>query len=405
MSVFAIVSEYNPFHNGHKYQIQQAKALGASHIIAIMSGNFVQRGDVAIMDKHTRANCALMNGIDLVIELPTPYAVSCAQTFAKRSVYIADSLNCVDKLCFGSESGNIDELILASNIANSEEVEAEIKNQLSLGVSYPKALSMSIKKNYSDINPLIFSSPNNILALEYINALKEYNSSIAPITVKRSVKHDSKEIEDDIASASFIREMMYNRDKEYLNYIPSNTRKIIDEAFIRNTAPAQLQNLERAILYKLRISDKEQLSKIPDISEGLENRILEYVKTVTSLNSLLDSVKTKRYTYVRIKRIILSAFLELTQDIQQTKPTYVKVLGFNDKGLELLSIIKSKSKLPIIVRCNDVKHLSDTAKYLYNFESKATDIYSLATPNILSGGLEYTTSPAKGVREDYENGT
>lgn len=395
MLISAIISEYNPFHNGHKFLIDKIRELGTTHVVAIMSGNFVQRGDVAIANKRDRTKSALLNGVDLVIELPTPYAMSCAETFAKNAVFIANSLGCIDYLCFGSESGSIDDLSKAADISYSDNIQSEIRNQLLSGVSYPKAKVTAINQIYEDIDTELFSSPNNILAIEYIHALNKLNSSIKPITICRNINHDSDKIYKNIASASLIRKMMYNDNSDYNSFIPQSTWNIYHNLNLDGFFPSKLDYLDRVVLYKLRNCTHEYLHKIPDVSEGLENRILNCVNTANSINSLLDMIKTKRYTYVRIRRIILSCLLGLTRELQSSAPPYLRVLGFNDRGIQIMNKIKHLSSLPIVIRASDIYNLDKSAQTLYSFESRCTDIYGLSSKHISTCGLEYTDFPIK----------
>ncbi len=367
MKVAAVVCEFNPFHNGHKYLIDKIKKEHADAVVAIMSGNFVQRGDVAITDKYKRASCALQNGCDLVVELPTVYAVSHAELFAKGSVEIAKALN-TDVLCFGAENDNIDSL---KNIADAFEnkgfIEA-IREQMNNGDPYAKAVSITVEKVLSPEHATLLSGANNTLGIEYLKALR--GSNISPVAIKRKdVDHNSTTHSENIASASFIRECILN-EKSYSSF----TNMVVDN-------PATIKNIESAIMYKLKTMSKEELSNIPNTNEGLYNRIFEHAKRNNYLDELLDELKTHRYTYARLRRLIICALIGINIDITkkaESGPKYLRVLAMNDIGSKLLK----NSTLPIVAKVKqDYEKLSDDAKEMFDFDVRASEIYSLALNN------------------------
>ena len=366
MSVYAVICEYNPFHNGHKYLIDKIKNKDDC-VIAVMSGNFTQRGDVAVCDKFSRAEVAAKNGADLVIELPTVYACAPAETFARGAVEIIDSLGVVDKLCFGAEDDDITMLKEVANAFNNEAFNTELRRNMDSGDYYPKAVQKAIGKIFSPDLSDIVERPNNILAVEYIKALNGTN--IEPISVKRiGAAHDSREITEIITSSSNIREMI-KKGEDYSRFVPDYK--------INNTA--DIKNLELIMLYKLRTMSREDLSNLPDVSEGLENRIFEAVKTSKSLDELFEKVKTKRYTMARIRRIIISALLGITTDLPLTHAPYTRVLAFNEKGEKLMSKIKANGSLPLITNvAKGYTSLDVNAKRIFDIDITASDIWSLA---------------------------
>jgi predicted nucleotidyltransferase len=333
--ITGIICEFNPFHNGHKYLINTVKGNNDS-VICVMSGNFVQRGEFAVYDKFTRAKSALENGADLVIELPCAYSLMSAKGFAHNAVRILESTGVVNQIAFGTECDNINELYEVSEKIKTCDV--QIKEELSNGLSYPAARRKAVGSQLLDY-------PNNILAVEYISETK------LPCTaVKRIGKgHDT---DDSQYSASAIRKNLS------INEISS------------------MNNCEVAILAKLRTMKKEDFLLIDDVSEGLENRIVEAVKTSLSLNELYDKIKTKRYTHSRIRRIILKAYLGITKEYTFDVP-YLRILGFNEKGKELLSKMKENATLPIVSRYSDIKELDDNCKKLFELECVCTDLYNL----------------------------
>ena len=360
-----MISEFNPFHDGHKYLIDEARKNGATHIVSIMSGNFVQRGDVAIYSKWDRAKTALCKGIDLCIEIPCCKCLSSAQNYAFSGVDIAESLGCVDKLYFGSESGNVDDLKKIVEILNSERFKTEFEKEYSKGVSFPVARQKSFENiGKNSLADLLLNS-NDILAVEYLNALGKLNSKIIPVCVKRlGAKHDSAEKNDTFQSASYIRNQIFDGNTEPEFELHS------------------LKNLETAIFYKLITSSENSLKNINDVDEGLENRIKQVAKCSDTLEELFGNIKTKRYTMSRIRRIILSILLDISREDVYSKIPYIKVIGFNVKGEDILRKMKKTSLLPVIMRYSDIKKLNDESvtKY-YEKECIATDIYSLASYN------------------------
>ena len=364
MKIAAIICEFNPFHNGHKYLINKVKSEHADCVVGIMSGNFVQRGDVAVIDKFKRTKSALENGCDLVVELPTVFALSSAEKFAKGGVQIADALG-VDMLCFGAENNDTDKLIKVSQIFESDEFNVKVKEFLSNGEYYPKAVTLATKELYSDEYADILNGANNTLGIEYIKALK--GTSISPVAIKRKgTDHDSDVVTSDIASATHIRKLI--KDNETYN---SFTQMDIEYY-------TDIKKLEVAILYKLRIMTKDELANLPNVSEGLHNRIYECCRKSNSLEELFSNLKTKRYTLARLRRIVMCAMLDITKEIQQSNVEYIRVLGMNQNGSKLLS----GCKLPLVCKYpQDYYKLSDNGKAMFDIDVKATDIFSLSICN------------------------
>ena len=380
MKVGAIISEYNPFHNGHLYQIKELRKNGITHIVAIMSGNYTQRGTPAIISKQTRANMAISSGVDLVLEIPTVFAVSCAQKFGRCGVYLANSIGCVDFLCFGSETSNLNILKYASKIDN--EIDEEIGLNLKTGATFSKIRSEVILKKYGKEIADVFLLPNNILAIEYLKALDFFKSNIQPLNVKRmGCFHDSLTVNKNMASASYLRDCIES-NIEINQYIPQNAYKILREE-LTTVGFCDVKNLETAILYKLRMMTKRDIYELPEISEGLENRICKSIINSSSLEELYNEIKTKRYPLARIRRVILSAFLNINKNNSKNFPMYIRVLGFNNKGKEILKIAKRSSNLPIVSSLSEVKKLKDkNIQSDFEFENRLSNIYYLGFKKI-----------------------
>lgn len=344
--ITGIICEFNPLHDGHRYLINTVREK-SDGVVCVMSGNFVQRGEFAVYDKFKRAENALNNGADLIIELPCVYSLMSANGFAKYAVQILESTGVVDEIAFGAECDNVDSLKATADKIKS--CSSEIKNKMKEGLSYPSARKAVVKSE-------ILDTPNNILAIEYINS-----TSLPCRAIKRIGKgHDT---DDSSYSASAIR---------------------------KNLSPDEIctiKNCEIAVLAKLRTMTAEDFSKIEDVSEGLENRIVNAVRSSVSLEEIYGKIKSKRYTHSRIRRIILRSYLGITKEYGTNAP-YIRILGFNDRGKELLSKMKKNAKLPIISRYSNIEKLTETGKKLFELECRCTDLYNLGYRHPLPCGTE-----------------
>ena len=357
MKTTGIVAEYNPFHNGHKALVDRCRENGATHIVAAMSGNFVQRGSVAIMDKRARAAAAIRGGVDLVLELPVPFAVATAEVFARGGVTVLDSLGCVDALAFGAECEDLALLKKAAEAVTDPKVDELIKTELSGGVSYPTARAYAVRSVYGADIADVLEGPNNILA--------------------------------EFASASMLRILLERGDERAFDFMPATTEVEFKRMVGVGRAPVKVEESERAILSRLRMLTAEDIRKAPDVSEGLENRIYNAIQSATSLEELYDIVKTKRYTHSRIRRIVTALYLGILPEDREAVP-YLRVLGFNDRGLEILKAAKETASLPIITKPSAIAGLDEKARHTFELECRATNLYNLATPRILPCGTEYS---------------
>lgn len=357
MSRAGVICEFNPFHNGHKFLFEKIKRKYANEIVCIMSGNFVQRGDIAIADKYARTKSALQNGADIVVELPTPYALSSARIFAENGVRLAAAMNC-DTLCFGAES-DLKELTELSDLLNDTAVNEKIQAYMKDGMYYPKALSLAVGENYTEI----ISQPNNILALEYIRACKAYD--IEPIAIERKgVNHDEEAACDSYASASLIRRMILNNE-DYSRYTPMAVEN-----------PCTSDKIESVILYRLKTIEADELREIADVSEGLENRIINAAKRYNSITEILEAVKTKRYTMARLRRIFFATMLNITAETQNTPVPYLRILGLKNSKESLLS----NAKLPPIIKTKaNYDKLDNSSKEIFNVDIRATEAMNIAS--------------------------
>ncbi len=380
MRINAVICEYNPFHNGHKYQLEKIKKNNNLPVAAIMSGNFTQRGDVAIADKFARAEAAVRNGADLVIELPAAYACSNAENFAGAGVKIAAALGCTENLCFSVEEDNPELLIKAAELFSDESFNREVKALMKDGLYYPLAVERAFNKIAPKLAEAV-AKPNNILAVEYLKALA--GTEIKPMIIKRKgSNHDSKIITDGISSASNIRRMIIDGEN-YRGLLPENA-----SAF---PSPADIKKLEKPIVYKLRTMSPDDFNNLPEVSEGLNNRIYDAVRNYNSVKEIIDAVKTKRYTHARIRRTIIHALLGITKDEMKREVPYIRVLAFNETGAKILGEIKKAGRLPIITNVADgYKSLDENARRIFDIDLKASDIYSLASDKITPCGIDFT---------------
>ncbi len=392
MKIGGIVAEYNPFHNGHKYQLQKSIEMGElTHTVAVMSSNYVQRGEAAIVSKWARAEMAVKNGIDLVIELPTLWSTSYAQRFAEGAVSLLDSLGCVDILSFGSEIGNIDELIACKNAINSEEVEERLKENLDLGLGFATARAEALRSVCGNRFFDILEGANNTLGIEYLNALDTLGSDIVPMTIRRKgAAHDSIMRSDNFASASEIRRMIRENDKEWEMYVPQSVADIYNREASEEKAPCLNEKLEFSILCCMRQLSAEDIGLSPDVSEGIEYRIHDAALRARTLDELYSLAKTKRYSHARIRRIVLHAFMGFVKDDYKGNPPYIHVLAMNDNGKEILKEAKEKAKLPIVTKASDFDELDEYGRHVFSLEDMCTDVFSLSSPAILPCGREKT---------------
>lgn len=392
MKIGGIVAEYNPFHNGHKYQLQKSVETGElTHTVAVMSSNYVQRGEAAIVSKWARAEMAVKNGVDLVIELPTLWSSSYAQRFALGAVSLLDSLGCVDVLSFGSEIGNIDELIACKNAINSDEVKERLKENLDLGLGFATARAEALRSVCGNRFFDILEGANNTLGIEYLNALDTLGSDILPMTIRRKgAAHDSIMRSDNFASASEIRRMIRENNKEWEMYVPQSVVDIYNREASEEKAPCLNEKLEFSILCCMRQLSAEDIGLSPDVSEGIEYRIHDAALKARTLDELYSLAKTKRYSHARIRRIVLHAFMGFTKDDYKVNPPYIHVLAMNDKGKEILKEAKEKTKLPIVTKASDFDELNEYGKHVFSLEDMCTDVFSLSSPAILPCGREKT---------------
>lgn len=402
-NILGIIAEYNPFHLGHLYHLTKSKELSdSSYVVAIMSGNFVQRGDTSIVDKWTKTQMALLNGVDLVIELPTLYAISSAENFAYGSVRILDSLKIVDNLSFGSEVGDIEILSSIADVIHREPPEyvSILKHELRKGVSYPTARERALLIYLNDVRRYanVLSGSNNILGIEYLKALKKLNSKILPYTLPREGANYSDVVSHKgYASSTAIRKWIEKDDfSSIAKAVPQNVSELLLEKIKKGNVVPNISVLEKQIIYQLRKMSLSQIADIQDVTEGLENSLQKVANSCNNLSDLIFMVKNKRITQTRIQRILLYTLLGITKTVYSTllKPTpYIRVLGMNENGKKILSAITDANpKLQIVT---SVKPFLDTCldknlKTMLLLDILATNIYTLGFEYESMANLDYT---------------
>lgn len=398
MNITGIITEYNPFHLGHELHLKNSKKItNCDGVICVMSGNFVQRGLPALTDKWTRTKMALEAGVDLVVELPTLFATSSAEFFAFGAVSLLNSLNIVNNLCFGSECGDIDLIKKLSEIIVNEpqEFKEYLKELLKDGLPFPKARSKALMKYLEGTNfkidfsylETVLNSSNNILGIEYCKSLYKLKSSITPFTIKRlGADYNKDELsKNEIASASAIRKSIYTSNiEESLEFMPAHSYEIL-----KNSSFSSLDKMFDLVKYAI-ISNPNILKEIPEASEGIDNKIVQNIGKANSLDELINLCKSKRYSYTRLNRILCHVLLCVDNELlslRKSPPKYIRILGFNNKGREILKEIKQNSEINIVNKLSKSK-----PDPLLDFDIKATNIYSLLNPSVKINS-DYLNSP------------
>jgi predicted nucleotidyltransferase len=381
MKAVGVIVEYNPFHNGHAYHLQAAKELAEADLtIAVMSGNFLQRGEPALVSKWYRAKMALLGGVDIVLELPYQFATQKAETFANGAVSILDAIGC-QTLCFGSESGDISTIIQTVNYMekHKERFDESIKMNIKTGVSFPKALSLSFQTLSSTENLLSLEKPNNILGFHYVKAIKQQKSSIIPLTVKRKNAdyHDEHFATETIASATSIRKALFASEESNSpieQYVPDSTNTLLKEYLNEYGKFHGWENYWDFLRFRLLHSDSAELRNIYEVEEGIENRLIAAALDSFTFKEFMEKVKTKRYTWTRLQRIcvhILTNTKKAEMSGTLEKASYLRLLGMTTRGKEYLNKNKSHFKLPLISKLSAYKENG------ISLDIKASRVYSL----------------------------
>ncbi len=390
MKLALIIAEYNPFHRGHQWQIQQLREMGYTHIAAIMSGCFVQRGAPAIFHKKDRTRLALSGGADLVIELPLPYACATAQRFAFGGVALADAMGMEADLCFGSECGDIALLKEAVHALEHPLLSEAMKPHLARGLSFAKARTLAVAELTSPDVAALLEEPNNTLGIEYMLQLRQLDSPVKAMSIPRkSVSHHENSAVEGFASASHIRSLLLDGEAENAqSLVPTECGELM-----RQLSPVSYD--DRIILSRLRTLSKEQLSCLPDCSEGIENRLYQAIRDGVSLEEIWEKTKSKRYSHARIRRLCMSAFLGLEDGLHRQMPPYLRVLGFNQNGREILAALRKNSKVPASGSLADLASISQWADEFAHMEAQSVDLYNLFEKELKPCGQDFRFSPIR----------
>ena len=390
MRAVGVIAEYNPFHAGHAWHLAETRRLlgeGAA-VVCVMSGSWVQRGECALTDKWTRAAMALRGGADLVLELPVPWAISSAEGFAQGAVATLKATGVVGAISFGSESGHLGDLCRIAEATQTVEFQTALRAELEKGISFADARQRAVT-NIIGKGAKLLQGPNDSLGVEYIRAA---GRDMVVMTVKRQgVSHDSDSPADGFASATMLRQLARQGVEEELSRWMAEE----DVAALREAGMARMERIERAMLACLRQMTEEDFAALPDsgAAEGLPSRLYRAAAKAGNLEEFYALAKTRRYAHSRIRRLALWAFLGMTKSDRTEGPSYLRVLGMNGQGKELLREMKTRATLPILTKPAHIKTQDAATQHLFGLECKATDLYGLCYDVPKPKGLDFTTGP------------
>ncbi len=393
MNCVGVIAEYNPFHNGHAYQLKEANRLsGADAAIACMSASFVQRGEPALLGKHMRARLAIEGGADMVIELPDAFSCACAERFAFGGVRLLAAAGLVKTLAFGSENGSPE---LIERCAAAELSGKELKALIKEGHSYPKAAALYLESVGALPDGAV--GPNDLLAAEYLRQLSRIpeDNRPSPLCVKRTVPHDGTATDAGYASASAIRTLIQNvRAEEARPFMSEYAFETINNCAESGCGTASLERLSSPVLAKLRSMRRSEIAGLADVSEGLENPIFKAALESGSIGELLTAVKTKRYTLARLKRILIAALLGTTEGFEKEMcvedALYIRVLAVRkERKRELLNALARSASVPVVITASDLSGLSEKQLRLYEHTVLASRLRALACSNSMAACRDF----------------
>lgn len=365
-----IICEYSPFHNGHLYHIEKIKEMYPdSTIVLVMSSNFLERGDVSILNKWDKTEISLKYGVDIVIELPFVFSSQSADIFSRGAIEILKNIG-VEKLVFGSELNDIEKLKECAKIQTTKSFDKEVKKYLNDGINYPTALSKVLDEKLG----FSIKSPNDLLGVSYIKEIIKQKANIEPICIKRTNDFHNKKLSSSITSATSIREALKNK-KNIKKYVPTLTYKKLK---------GNIHNIDDYFEYlKYKIISDNDLSKYQTVDEGIESRIKKYINTSNSFDELIENIKTKRYTYNKISRMLIHILCSFTkEEAKDLKSEYIRILGFNEKGKKYLNSIKKKTSIPIITGYSNIN------SKILDIEYRVNNIYSLTDKSLIEKELK-----------------
>lgn len=397
MRVVGIVTEFNPFHNGHALLLERAReAMGEdTAVVCCMSGEFVQRGEAAVWSKFARAEAAARCGADLVFELPLPWALSSAEGFARGGVGLLAALGVVDCLCFGSECGETEPLERAAEALLSPALAAELRRELESGIPFAAARQRALAAVTDEETARLVETPNNILAVEYIRAIYELGLDLGFMTVRREGAEHDGQGEGSIRSASELRSRIA-AGKSCSGFMPDAALAVFEREAERGRGPVLMEALEPMLLARLRMLPDEEFSRLPDASEGLGNRLRAAVRDEPTLDGVLAAAKSKRYALSRIRRMTMCACLGVREGMAEGVPPYARLLAASERGRELLRRAQDKSRIPIITKAAAARQLPRDTLSVFELGSGARDLYVLGYRAAAErrGGTDWRTGPA-----------
>lgn len=397
MRVVGIVTEFNPFHNGHALLLERAReAMGEdTAVVCCMSGDFVQRGEAAVWSKFARAEAAARCGADLVFELPLPWALSSAEGFARGGVGLLAALGVVDCICFGSECGETEPLERAAEALLSPALAAELRRELESGIPFAAARQRALAAVTDEETARLVETPNNILAVEYIRAIYELGLDLGFMTVRREGAEHDGQGEGSIRSASELRSRIA-AGKSCSGFMPDAALAVFEREAERGRGPVLMETLEPMLLARLRMLPDEEFSRLPDASEGLGNRLRAAVRDEPTLDGVLAAAKSKRYALSRIRRMTMCACLGVREGMAEGVPPYARLLAASERGRELLRRAQDKSRIPIITKAAAARQLPRETLSVFELGSGARDLYVLGYRAAAErrGGTDWRTGPA-----------
>lgn len=391
-----IISEYNPFHNGHRYHIAQTKKqTGADAVIAVMSGNFVQRGDIAICDKFLRAEMAVRCGADLVVELPLKYAISNASRFASGAVQTITAFGLSGAVSFGASS-DLSSLIQANEVTSDKSLQQEIDDiSRNMGKTFPAAMDMALRERGKDRIADLLNDPNNVLALEYLKRIAAC-PDLRPVAIRRSIEtgHNAEDACDGFANGALIRSKIYDQDQinAIEDALPEATVDILKSAVASGRFPTDREKYRVAIYARLLTLKADDFARIDNVSQGLENRIVQAIRQYSRPEEAIAEIKSKRYTMSRLRQIFTAAMLGVTREDVVSPPAYLRVLAFNETGRKLLAVMRETAQVPIITNLSDAANDPHCTRDV-SLDYLADKLFDLCLPEPRGGNRSFLDHP------------
>ena len=393
MRAVGIICEYDPFHRGHRYQIDRIRQLLGpdTAVVCAMSGNFVQRGGPAVMNKFARASAAAAEGADLVLELPTAVTLSSAEGFAAGAVETLTAAGVCSHLCFGAETEDLAVLSRLAEFLCSGEADGRIREMMKTGISYAEARQEALRQVMGDSADCL-SFPNNILGVEYLKAILRQGTPMEPVPILRSGGgHDGSGW-----SGKAVRTALLGGEK-WEDMVPDHARAVVREELAAGRAPVTWQSLEQAALYRMRSMSRYEFAGLPDATEGLGDRLWKAVRRAETLDHVLELAKTRRYAMSRLRRMVTCAWLGIRAEDGGAKPGYLRVLAAGERGRALLAEMKTRAVLPVLVRSDEARKLPENARAAFEREARYSDLYVLGYPEASQRtcGSDWTARPIR----------